>query len=223
MNYIQSSIIAIATVITLSHSVFANEVEGTLNDTSYQLCFTPSNGQCTKLIVNEINNAKKSINIQAYSFTSQPIVVALIDASKRGVTVTPVLDKIDAGNKYNVSHALTNANIPVWIDYQPKIAHNKVMIIDDKTVITGSFNWTKSADYRNAENVLIIHNVTLANQYNQNFKKRKEAAVILPKYCELSGKCTSWWDQVKSTSNSIYSNLSQAAQDGSEKVKDLFN
>ncbi|MCF6808389.1 phospholipase D family protein [Thiotrichales bacterium 19S9-12] len=222
MNFKKTILISISSLLIASAS-FAAETSGTFDNTPYEVCFTPSNGQCTKLIVNEINQAKNSINIQAYSFTSKPIVEAIVKAYDRGVNVTPILDKIDATDKYSVSHALTDANIPVWIDYHPKIAHNKVMIIDNQTVITGSFNWTKSADYQNAENILIIKNKELASKYNQNFNTRKKAAVILPKYCELSGKCTTWWDKVKDTSSSIYDNISQAAQDGSESVKNWFN
>lgn len=203
--------------------LYASEASGTLDNTKYQLCFTPSNGACTKLIINQINQAKKSIDLQAYVFTSKPIADAIIKADKRGVSVTPILDKSDIKNKYSVVQMLTNANIPIWIDYGPNIAHNKVIIIDNQTVVTGSFNWTKSAEYKNSENVLIIHNAKLANQYEDNFKRRKSESIILPKYCQISGKCSSWWEKIKSASNNIYENVSDATQSSVNQIKDWIN
>ena len=66
---------------------------------------------------------------------------------------------------------LVEAGIPVKIDAAHAIAHNKVMVIDDEMVITGSFNFTKSAEERNAENLLVIKNKALAEQYKENWSK----------------------------------------------------
>lgn len=65
-----------------------------------------------------------------------------------------------------------NNNIDTWIDYKPAIAHNKIILIDNKTVITGSFNFTKSAQFKNAENVLVIQDKTLAQKYFLNWQTR---------------------------------------------------
>jgi len=95
--------------------------------------------------------------VQAYSFTSAPIARSLVEAKKRGVTVIAVLDKTnDKGAKYSSAKFLFDAGIPVYIDYKPAIAHSKVLIIDGTTVITGSFNFTKSAEEKNVENLLIL-------------------------------------------------------------------
>ena len=69
-----------------------------------------------------------------------------------------------------------NQKIPLWKDYKVTIAHNKTMIIDKKTVITGSYNFTRSALAKNSENVLIITNSKLAREYFQNWKKRLKAS-----------------------------------------------
>jgi phosphatidylserine/phosphatidylglycerophosphate/cardiolipin synthase-like enzyme len=61
--------------------------------------------------------------------------------------------------------------IPVKIDAQHAIAHNKVMIIDGETVITGSFNFTKAAEENNAENLLVIPDRKLADRYVRNSKE----------------------------------------------------
>lgn len=144
-----------------------------LPNTKYEVCFTPGN-DCTTTIVNEIKKAKKSIYLQAYSFTSKPITKAITDAKRKGVDVQVILDKSQIkNNKYSSAKYLINQNVPVWIDYKPSIAHNKVIIIDNNTVITGSFNFTKAAQEKNAENVLVMHDVGLAKLYMENLSQRK--------------------------------------------------
>lgn len=151
----------------------------------YQVCFTPGQ-DCTALIVKEISNAHKSIFVQAYSFTSAPIAQALVDAKKRGVDVEVILDKSQSRtNRYTSATFLVNNHIQTWIDYKPAIAHNKVMIIDKEEVITGSFNFTKAAQYKNTENVLIVNNASLANQYLDNWKNRQLQSRIVDKDANL--------------------------------------
>jgi phosphatidylserine/phosphatidylglycerophosphate/cardiolipin synthase-like enzyme len=67
-----------------------------------------------------------------------------------------------------------DAGIPVYIDSAHQIAHNKIMIIDRSTVITGSFNFTKSAEEKNAENLLVIPSKELAAKYYKNWRRHKE-------------------------------------------------
>ncbi len=138
----------------------------------YQVCFTPG-GNCTSEIVSAISDAKHSIFVQAYSFTSAPIADALDAAKQRGVDVEVILDKSQAKGRYHSASDFVSDGIPTWIDYKPAIAHNKVMIIDGATVITGSFNFTKAAQYRNAENILIIRDAGLAAAYKQNWEYRE--------------------------------------------------
>ena len=144
--------------------------------TEYSVCFTPAQN-CTKEIVTQINAAKKYINVQAYSFTSKPIARALVKAYVRGIKVKVILDKSNftPGMRSQASYLLAH-HIPIWNDYKLNIAHNKVMIFDGQTVETGSFNFTTSAQYYNAENVLIIHNKALADRYLANWFSRQAAA-----------------------------------------------
>lgn len=151
---------------------------------SYQVCFTPQN-DCTALVVNTINQAKTSIDVQAYSFTSAPIIKALSEAEGRGVKVDILLDKSNVSSRYSSTTYLKNHDIPFLIDYKPTIAHNKVMIFDDNTVITGSFNFTKSAQIHNAENLIVIHDAKLAQYYLNNFKYRKQQSISLEDYQSL--------------------------------------
>ncbi len=151
---------------------------GLFDHTPYQVCFTPGE-DCTGLITNELATAKHSVYVQAYSFTSTPIARALVDAEKRGVKVMVILDKSQSKhNRYTSATFLENNHIPIWIDYRPAIAHNKVMIIDDEIVITGSFNFTNAAQYKNAENLLVIHNKSLANVYTDNWQHRELQSYI---------------------------------------------
>jgi phosphatidylserine/phosphatidylglycerophosphate/cardiolipin synthase-like enzyme len=143
------------------------------SNTYYDVCFTPGD-DCTALIVDEISRSKKSIYVQAYSFTSAAIAKAITDAKNRGIDVKVLLDKSQIkNNRYSSATYLMNQHVPVWIDYRPTIAHNKVMIIDVNTVITGSFNFTKSAQEHNAENVIVIHDIALAKAYLDNWNKRR--------------------------------------------------
>jgi phosphatidylserine/phosphatidylglycerophosphate/cardiolipin synthase-like enzyme len=133
--------------------------------------FSP-NGGCTAAVVSALDGAKKQVLVQAYSFTSAPIAKALVDAHKRGVDVQVILDKSQRGEAYSSATFLSNEGVPTYIDSDHKIAHNKVMIIDGHTVITGSFNFTKSAEDGNAENLLVINNAPeLATRYAKNWKE----------------------------------------------------
>lgn len=163
-------------------SAWANPWEGTFDDhTRYSVCFTP-NGHCTDMIVEAIDRAKTSIKVQAYSFTSAPIIHALIAAKQRGVQLDILLDKSNVNQPYSGVHDLEMNEVPFLVDYQPAIAHNKVMIIDDHVVITGSFNFTKNAQARNAENALIIDSPELASFYEKNFNLRKQVSVSVAEY-----------------------------------------
>jgi phosphatidylserine/phosphatidylglycerophosphate/cardiolipin synthase-like enzyme len=144
-------------------------------------CFTPSEN-CTKEIVTEIDQAKKKLYVQAYSFTSEPIAQALVNAKNRGVEVKVLLDKSQVKAKYTAAHYLGEQNVWTRVDYKPAIAHNKIMVIDDETVITGSFNFTKAAQDKNAENVLIIDDSNLAKEYLQNWFKRAGVSVSKEDY-----------------------------------------
>lgn len=140
-----------------------------LDQVPAQVYFSPKGG-AQEALVRAIQEAKESIYVQAYSFTSAPIAKALVDAHKRGVAIEAVLDKSQRTEKYSGATFLANAGIPVWIDAAHAIAHNKVIVIDLRRVVTGSFNFTKAAEERNAENLLILDSPDLARIYLANIK-----------------------------------------------------
>ena len=134
-----------------------------------EVYFSPKGG-CTEAVVRELNAAKSTVLVQAYSFTSAHIAKALVDAHKRGVKVEVILDKGQRTEKYSSATFMVNMGIPTKIDAQHAIAHNKVMVIDSQTVITGSFNFTSAAENSNAENLLVIRSPELAAKYTANWQ-----------------------------------------------------
>ncbi len=139
-----------------------------------KVLFSPHGG-CTDTVVKEIRDARTSIRIQAYSFTSQMIAKAIIDAQRRGVKVQAILDKSNRTARYSAATFLKNQGAEVRIDARHAIAHNKIIIIDDQTIITGSFNFTKAAEESNAENLLVLRDQPdIARQYVANWTKHYE-------------------------------------------------
>lgn len=157
-------------IAALPYSSRAKEI--ILNNVPAQVYFTPR-GSCTEAIVEQLNKARKEVLIQAYSFTSQAIAKALVEAHKRGLRTEIILDKSQRVEKYSAADFTAHMGVPTYIDSAHAIAHNKVMIIDQETVVTGSFNFTKSAEERNAENILIIKSRDLAKEYLDNWEKHK--------------------------------------------------
>ena len=131
--------------------------------------FSPHGG-CTDAVVHELDRAQSRVLVQAYSFTSAPIAEALVNAHRRHVRVEVVLDKSQRTEKYSSATFIFNNGIRCYIDAQHAIAHNKVIVIDGHTVLTGSFNFTRAAEENNAENLLVIEDPELAAKYTANWQ-----------------------------------------------------
>ncbi|WP_240162285.1 phospholipase D family protein [Glaciimonas sp. PAMC28666] len=150
------------------------------------------------LITQEITGARHQILVQAYILTNRPIAAALIAAKQRGVEVQILVDEQQLKNNAATQVArLAAANIPVWVETKYRSAHNKVIVIDplgkDAVVITGSFNFTWSAQHKNAENVLIVRgNPLLARRYSMNWQRHRSDARRLP---DLAKQTTNVPDQ----------------------------
>lgn len=137
------------------------------------VCFTPDEN-CTSLIIREIDKAQKFILVQAFSFTSRPIAQSLVAAHKRGVDVKVLIDKSQKTHPHSEYNFLRENGVSVKIDNISGIAHNKVIILDGTSVITGSFNFAKAAQNRNAENVVLIRDPKIAKFYMQNWNNRSK-------------------------------------------------
>ena len=131
--------------------------------------FTPPAGAASGLI-KQIDGAKKSIKVMAYGFTATNLAEALVRAKRRGVDVGLIQDEKSAQNNRETLPILLAAGIEVRSDGKHAIQHNKVMLIDDDIVITGSYNFTKSAESRNAENIMIVRSSYAAKRYADNWK-----------------------------------------------------
>jgi phospholipase D len=173
---LRTFILGISLVFLSSCSNKNHTIIGHADDTQIQVCFTPGE-DCTHLLIEHIDAAQTSIEIQGYSFTSYKIAKALVRAAKRGVQVQIILDssQFDPAS-HSVVPYLERAGLPLYDDYLVKIAHNKVMIFDNASVMTGSFNFTYSAQNNNAENMIIIENMDLANRYLTHWESRKNVS-----------------------------------------------
>ena len=141
-----------------------------------EVAFTPGD-DVPALIVKRIGEAKKSVRVQAFLFTDRRIANALVAARKRGVDVELIGDKAqhEAG-KVKYLEALKRAGASVYLNGNFASSHNKVIIVDGRaegaTVITGSYNFTNTAQTKNAENLVVISgNATLTDRFVDNFEK----------------------------------------------------
>jgi phosphatidylserine/phosphatidylglycerophosphate/cardiolipin synthase-like enzyme len=140
---------------------------------SVTVSFSPKGG-CTDAVVRELKAARREVLVQAYSFSSKAISQALVDAKLRGLKVEILLDRSNENEAYSDLPFLAEQGLTPLIDAEHAIAHNKVMILDGRTVITGSFNFTHQAEAENAENLLVIKgHGELARAYRANFEAHK--------------------------------------------------
>ncbi len=155
--------------------------------TKVNVCFTPQQ-YCRGKILRLIYSAKQSIKVQAYSFTSFKIANALVKMKEKGVDVQVLMDKSQfICKKYSMRGYLIRHGVPVWNDYQPRIAHNKILIIDNQIVETGSYNFTKAAQQYNSENIVVIRSHEIAHQFMQNWlKRRDQSRRMRTQHCTLA-------------------------------------
>ena len=96
-----------------------------------------------------------------------------MDAHRRNVRIEVLLDDSNETEKYSEADFLAQSGIPTYVDGEHAIAHNKIMILDGQTVITGSFNFTHQAETSNAENVLVLHSPEIAAKYMANWESHR--------------------------------------------------
>jgi phosphatidylserine/phosphatidylglycerophosphate/cardiolipin synthase-like enzyme len=147
-----------------------------------EVLFTPWD-DAEGALLREIGKARQSIHVQAFVFSSRSLARALEEAHRRGVRVEMLADLEQARNRERSQiHALHEAGIPVWLELRYANAHNKIMLIDaegpEPAVMTGSYNYTFSAQARNAENLLILRaNMPLARAYLANWRRHQSEAI----------------------------------------------
>lgn len=143
---------------------------------SVRVAFTPGDDVAGQ-IVDAIRQARRQVLVQAFSFTHHDIARALIEARRRGVEVKLIADRAQTENmERGQVPAMARAGVPVWLDGEHQSAHNKVVVVDaglpSARVITGSYNFTRAAQYKNAENVVFISgNDALVREYVANWQR----------------------------------------------------
>jgi phosphatidylserine/phosphatidylglycerophosphate/cardiolipin synthase-like enzyme len=143
----------------------------TIDDSQVEVYFSPEDGTLAH-ILEVIASARENISFLAYSFTSDELAQALIDRAESGVTVQGVFDKDQYHANYGTEFdRLSVAGIDVTLDSNPRLMHDKVIIVDGQIVITGSYNFSNNAEYNNDENTLIIHNQEIAVLYLTEFER----------------------------------------------------
>ncbi len=176
MRIVLSIIFLFSYLFVFANNIYEERVK--IYSPEINVYFSPKGG-AQEAIIATITNAKTEILVMAYSFTAKPIADALIKAHQRGVSIKIILDKSQPFARAGKMQLLVNAGITVYVDKAHAIAHNKIIILDGNTVITGSYNFSKAAEERNAENILIIKNAELARIYIQNFMKHKQHSQLV--------------------------------------------
>ena len=138
-----------------------------------EVWFSPEGG-ARKAVLESVASAKKEILVGAYKLEDAVIAQALVDAHKRGIDVLVLLDKKKSRYKTSLKKWLLEQHVPVFVDSEHFLYHNKVIIIDQETVITGSFNFKADAETSNAENLLRLHSSKLAQKYRVDWKKHQK-------------------------------------------------
>ncbi len=126
--------------------------------------------RCSSVVIDWIERANESIDLAIYSFTLDSIGDALVRAHDRGVRVRVIMER-EQLNRWSEYSRLRDAGVKVKLDGNPAYMHNKFMVIDGRVVLTGSYNYTKQADTRNDENLLILVGEDVAGAYEAEFNE----------------------------------------------------
>jgi phosphatidylserine/phosphatidylglycerophosphate/cardiolipin synthase-like enzyme len=147
----------------------------TLDGATVETLFAPQD-RVTARIVARLREARTSIVFLAFQFTSDPIGEAMIERARNGVKVAGIVERTGSDTQFAEMRKLREAGAEVYQDGNPYIMHHKVIVIDERTVLVGSFNFTANADRNNDENLLIIDDAGLARRYLEEFERLRETA-----------------------------------------------
>ena len=143
------------------------EIEGN----QVEVYFSPDDGTMER-VIELVQHASESVHFMAYSFTDDDLAAAMIAAHNTGLEVAGVMDKSQALSNIGGEYQNLGENgVDVRLDGNPKSMHHKVIIIDGEIVVTGSYNFSKSARTRNDENTLILHSPEIAELYMEEFER----------------------------------------------------
>lgn len=145
--------------------------------------FSPG-GSALALVLTTVGQSTRQLDVAAYSFTSKPVAEAILAAKQRGVRIRVMVDDKANREKYSAAMFLANQGVEVRTNGNYAIQHNKFMVADGDAVETGSFNYTASADSRNAENVMVLQGIpATSSQYELEFSRLwAESKPLMPGY-----------------------------------------
>jgi phosphatidylserine/phosphatidylglycerophosphate/cardiolipin synthase-like enzyme len=141
-----------------------------VGDTNVEVYFSPEDG-VAKYVLQRLATAKKNIHFMTFSYTADPISDAMIAKLKAGLVVRGVFERQNAGGSGADFGRLKQGGVDVLEDGNCYILHHKVIVIDERTVITGSYNFTGSAEHDNDENLVIVDDTNLARAYLDEFER----------------------------------------------------
>ena len=137
---------------------------------SSQVYFSPGD-DCPQIIVNQLERASSSIDICVFTITDNRIADAIRDAFVRGIAVRVISDNDKSLDPGSDIQRLKGLGVPIRIDQTEHHMHHKYAVFDQKTTLTGSYNWTRSADKHNDENFLITSEPTINRAYLGHFER----------------------------------------------------
>src|SRR5215213_1249369 len=143
----------------------------TVNGSRIVVVFTSEDPALENAIVPIVKSATQSIRFLTFSFTDFPLADAMSQRAKAGVDVAGVFEKVGSETDTSELKTLMCRNVPVKQDGNPGFLHHKVIVVDERIVITGSMNYSKNAEESNDENVIIIDNAEIARLYLQEFER----------------------------------------------------
>jgi phosphatidylserine/phosphatidylglycerophosphate/cardiolipin synthase-like enzyme len=141
-------------------------------DSGIRVCYSPKGG-CTDVVVKQLNNAQQSIRIQACSFKSKPIADALLNAKQRGVKIEAILDKSQRIDRRGHGNILAPASIRVLAEAYPAAPLEKVIVIDNKTALTGSFQFARADAQLNRDVLLVVHDQALVDKHARDWQEHE--------------------------------------------------
>lgn len=148
-----------------------NDQTTVVNGSQIVVVFTSEDPALEQAVIPVVKSAKKNIRFLAFSFTDYPLAEAMIQRAQNGVDVAGVFEKVGSETDAAELGTLFCAKIPVRQDGNPSFLHHKVIVVDERIVITGSLNFSTNAEESNDENVIIIDNADIARLYMQEFER----------------------------------------------------
>lgn len=143
----------------------------TQDNSQIETYFTKKDGNLNQVLIKEINTAQKNLDVAIYSLTKDDIANAIIEAKKRGVDVKVITDKQESQSKYQkaILDKFKQTGIPVKINNHAGLMHLKLSIIDNKTALGGSYNYSEQATRNNDENLIVMRQSDIVGKYSDEF------------------------------------------------------